>query len=59
MEERAAINLPTPAQQNTRGGGQSGPQLTSWWEGPAKERPNNNQKPKTYTESTKTTAKDH
>ena len=36
-------NLPTPAQQKTRGGGQTNPQLTSWWEGPTKERPNNNQ----------------
>ena len=48
-------NLPTPAQQKTRGGGQSDPQLTSWWEGPIKERPNNNQNLKTYTEPTKTT----
>ena len=45
-------NLPTPAQQKTRGGGQSDPQTTSWWEEPTKERPNNNQKPKTYTEPT-------
>ena len=34
-------NLPTAAQQNTRGGGQTDPQLTSWWEGLTKERPNN------------------
>ena len=52
-------NRPTPAQQKTRGGGQTDTQIISCWEGPAKERPNNNQKPKTYTESTKTTAKDH
>ena len=45
-------NLPTPAQQKTRGGGQTDPQITSWWEGPTKERPNNNQKPNTYTEPT-------
>ena len=45
-------NLPTPAQQKTMGGGQSDPQLTSWWEGPTKETPNNNQKPKTYTDPT-------
>ena len=38
-------NLPTPAQQKTRGEGQADPQITSWWEGPSKERPNN--KPKT------------
>ena len=50
-------NLPTPAQQKTRGGGQTDPQITRWWEGPSKERPNNNQKPKTYTEPTETTAK--
>ena len=51
-------NLPTPAQQNTRHGGHSDPQLTSWREGPTKERPNNNKIPKTYTEPTKTTAQD-
>ena len=45
-------NLPTPAQQKTRGGGQTDPQITSWWERHTKEKPNNNQKPKTYTEST-------
>ena len=45
-------NLPTPAQQKTRRGGQTDPQITPWWEGPTKERPNNNQKPKTYTEPT-------
>ena len=45
-------NLPTPAKQNTRGGGHGDPQLTSRWKGPLKERPNNNQKPKTYTEPT-------
>ena len=43
-------NLATPAQQNTRRGGQSDPQLTSWKEGPTKERRNNNQNPKTYRE---------
>ena len=32
-------NLPTPAQQKTRGGGQTDPQITSWWERPSKERP--------------------
>ena len=35
-------NLPTPAQQKTRGGGQTDPQTTSWWEGSTRERPNNN-----------------
>ena len=45
-------NLPTPAQEHTRGGGQSDPQLTSWREGPIKERPNNNQNPKTYRQPT-------
>ena len=45
-------NLPTPAQQKTRGGGQTDPQITSWWERLTKERPNKNQKPKTYTEPT-------
>ena len=40
-------NLSTPAQQNTKRGGGSDSQLTSWQEGPAKERPNNNQNPKT------------
>ena len=51
-------NLPTPAQQETRRGGQTDPQITSWWERPTKERPNKNQKPKTYTETTETTAQD-
>ena len=41
-------NLPTPAQQKTRSAGQTDPQITSWWETPTKERPNNNQKPKTH-----------
>ena len=45
-------NLPTHAQQKTRGGGQTDPQITSWWERPTKERPKKNQKPKTYTEPT-------
>ena len=45
-------NLPTPAQQKTRGGGQTDPQITSWWERPTKERPKKNQKPKTYPEPT-------
>ena len=45
--------LPTPAQQKTRGGGETDPWITSWWERPTKERPNNNQKPKTYTEKPK------
>ena len=51
-------DLPTPAQQKTRDVGQTDPQITSWWEGLMKERPNNNQKPKKYTESTSTTAQD-
>ena len=51
-------NLPTTAQQNTRGGVWSDPQLTSCREGPTKDRPNNNQNPKTYTEPTSTTAQD-
>ena len=33
-------NLSTPAQQKTRGGGQTDPQITSWWERPTKERSN-------------------
>ena len=37
---------------NTRGGAQIDSQLTIWREGPTKERPNNNQKPKTDTERT-------
>ena len=45
-------NLPTRAQQKMRGRGQTDPQLTSWWEGPTKERPNNNENMKTYTEPT-------
>ena len=45
-------NLPTPAQQKTRGGGQTDPQITSSWERHTKERPKKNQKPKTYTEPT-------
>ena len=45
-------NLPTPAQQKTRVGGQADPQIISWWERPTKERPNKNQKPKIYTEPT-------
>ena len=44
-------NLTTPAQQITRGGGESDPQSSRWWEGHTKEIPNNNQKPKTYTET--------
>ena len=55
MEEPAPTQ---PAQQKTRGGGQTDPQITSWWERPTKERPNKNQKPKTYTEATETTAQD-
>ena len=47
-----------PAQKKTRGGGQTDPQITSWWERRTKERPNNAKKPKTYTEPTQTTAKD-
>ena len=43
-------NLPTPAQQNTRGGGETDPQITSWWEAPTKEGPSNNQK-LTHTQS--------
>ena len=45
-------NLPTPAQQKTRVGGQADPQIISWWERPTKERLKKTQKPKTYTEST-------
>ena len=51
-------NLPTPAEQKTRDGGQTDPQISSWWERPTKERPNKNQKPETYTEPTETTAQD-
>ena len=29
-------NLPTPAQQKTRGGGQTDPQINSWWNDPPK-----------------------
>ena len=36
-------NLSTPAQQNKRCGGWRDPQLTSWREGPTKERPNKRQ----------------
>ena len=43
-------NLSTPAQQKIRGGGQTDAQITSWWEDPRKERPNNNQNPNTHTE---------
>ena len=32
-------NLPTPAQQKTRGGGQTDPQITSWWERTTKKDP--------------------
>ena len=45
-------NLPTPAQKNTRCGRWRDPQLTTWKEGPTKERPNNNQNPTTYREPT-------
>ena len=34
---------PQTTQQKTRGGGQTKPQLTSYWEGPTKERPNKKQ----------------
>ena len=51
-------NLPTPAQQKSRRGGQTDPQITSWWERPIKVCLNKNQKPKTYTEPTLTTAQD-
>ena len=37
--ERAPTQPPTHAQQKTTGGGQSDPQLTSWWEGPTKKDP--------------------
>ena len=50
--------LSTSAQQNTRRGGWSDPLLTISWEAPIKERPNNNQNPKTYREPTKMTAQD-
>ena len=51
---RTSSNTTCPHLHNTiqEVGGQNDPQLTSWWEGPTKERPNNNQNPKTYTEST-------
>ena len=42
--------LVVPPQQNTRCVGQSDPQLISWREGLTKEKHNNNQNPKTYTE---------
>ena len=45
-------NLPIPAKQNTRGGGQSDPQLTSWRKEPTKKRRKNNKNPKKYTEPT-------
>ena len=44
--------LSKSAQQNTRSGGQSDPQLTTLRERPIKERPNNNENPKTYGEPT-------
>ena len=50
MEEPAPTQLAQPGQQNTRGGGQTDPQITSRWEGPTKERPNKTHKPNTYTE---------
>ena len=52
MEEPAPTQLAQPGQQNTRGGGQTDPQINRWWERPTKERPKKNQKPKTYTEPT-------
>ena len=52
QKNQLQYKLPTPAQQKTTGEGQTDPQITSWWEGPIKERPNNNQNPKTYTDPT-------
>ena len=46
MKNQLQHNLPTPAQQKTRGGGQTDPQTTSWWERPTKERPKKNEKPR-------------
>ena len=51
-------NLSTSAQRNIRRGGWSDPQLTSLRGGPVKERPNNNQNPKTYREPKLMTAQD-
>ena len=50
--------LSTFAQQNTRCGGWSDPQLTSSREVPIKERPNSNQNPKTYRKPTQTKAQE-
>ena len=52
MKDQLQHNLPTPAQQKTRGGGQTDLQITKWWERPTKERPKKNQKAKIYTEPT-------
>ena len=39
-------NLPTPAQQKTRGGEEIDTQITTWWERPTKKGPKKNQKQK-------------
>ena len=52
-------NLPTPTQKKTRGGGQTDPQITNWWEGLTKEIPNNDQLLKTYIDPKYNTAPDH
>ena len=51
-------NLPTSAQQKTRGSGQTDPQSTRWREGPNKERPNNNQNPNISREPTQMTSQE-
>ena len=48
--------MPTPVQQKTRGGGQTDTQVPADGKDPQKTQ--NNQKPKTYTETTLTTAQD-
>ena len=44
--------LAAPEQKHTTCSGRSDPQLTSWREGPTKERPQNIQNPKTYRDPT-------
>ena len=51
-KEIETINKGQEEMKNTIPDGWSDPHLTSWREGPMKERPNNNQNPKTYTELT-------
>ena len=53
MKEPASTQPAHTGTHTTRHAGRSDPQLTSWWEGPTKERPNNNQNPKTYREPKK------